>query len=75
MIDIILRVKQGFDYSKIIASEEVVTQKKNEEAPKGALTLGLDEGGAEKKSRRVRRCNECKLSSVLMKLVIRIKIK
>merc|ERR1719264_1808970 len=49
----ILRVKQGFDYSKIIASEEVVTQKKNEEAPKGALTLGLDEGGAEKKSRRV----------------------
>ena len=54
MISYSCRVKQGFDYSKIIASEEVVTQKKNEEAPKGALTLGLDEGGAEKKSRRGR---------------------
>ena len=32
---------------------QVVTQKKNEEAPKGALTVGLDEGFAEKKSRRV----------------------
>ena len=34
-------------------SSQVVTQKKNEEAPKGALTVGLDEGFAEKKSRRV----------------------
>ncbi len=48
----ILRVKSGFDYSKIIASEEVVEQKKNEEAPKGGLALTVPEEGGQK-SRKV----------------------
>jgi hypothetical protein len=50
----ILRVKSGFDYSKIIASEEVVEHKAKEAMPKGGLSLephGDGEGNL--KSRKV----------------------
>ena len=45
-------LKQEFEGVNFFCSQ-VVTHKKNEEAPKGALSVGMDEGFGEKKSRRV----------------------